>query len=1148
MEILSEYKNLTELLQDRINNYPQKVTFEFVNDDNTIDKFTYLDLHIQAQTIAYEILKKSKKGDRVLLLYPPSLHFVAAFWACIYAGVIAIPASLPLKRKGFLERLKHIIECCSPVMCLTHSELIKAFKLNKLIQPLNKISLLKPISRKISRITPLDTNFILNIPVLATNTLKTNRAIDIASADSSDSVFLQFSSGSTDLPKGIINSHRNILANLSDIASNFRDIGGNNKSVLWLPHFHDMGLAMEALFPVFENYPVRIFSPLRFIKDPLFWLEQMSEYKATFSAGPNFAYDLCVKRYNEERVSSIDLSNWNFALNGAETIHYSTLKSFVNTFSKHGFKSTSFTPCYGLAECAVYVSLCKNYDIENSLQVNTKDFKNNKITISTDSSCSMRIVSCGDNISPVKIKIVDTEGNILPEGTLGKIVVRSSSIAEGYWNSPEETQKCFAFKVKNDSLPHLDTGDLGFIYKNNLFVTGREKELIVINGKNYFPQWIEKSIQDLSTIIRKNCIAVFQITEISKYCIIIALEIDKEKLGNDDQDQLKQLAIQISNQVRDEHEVHTDRILFLAKSSLQKTTSGKIPRKLLAEQYHNNLLTPLYTWHNFNTDLNQPNIQFNWETYHKADISNKEQILTNILLELTAAIMHQNVSEICSEESIITYLNDSLQQLNFISQLENILKLSIPSHMFFDKNSIKHCVNTLINLLEATERSQTSAILSLPLLPMQEFMLQKVGFKEFNNAFVVDVLNPITIEQLGIAVEQIVSEQPYLQSCYHELNHELLFTKPIKQNYSLQEVNINIQDDKLLKEEIESIISNQSKRIDFRKGPLFSLILCHIPSRVQKLVFTISHFVVDPYGMRLFFKNLEYKLFLNRVVSHKINREIKLLHEFFSKNRPINMAQLINLNNKNEALQILANENWYSKLCSNCNYDEINVEIQLDHHDSEDLKRLSAHQKVKIESIILALFMQSFYSVFKQSSYLIQIQNHGRSLPDNSGGLTNIIAWLNMSFPAIFNAEPEFGLNSIISINKKLIASQQNCYLYNYTYYKSNQFRDVLIPPDFATIEFSYLGKIDDENGFNMFRACRLFKDDYHHGITFDKTQQRYRQIFVRPYRKKNCIHIPIFFNKHSISEENIAQLTKMIYQNVKIISLLNHNVNEGVF
>ncbi len=691
------FKSFADVLLDKSKNYPNKTAFEFLKEDNTFDIITYLDLHNRAQSIAYEIRKKCKQGDRVLLLYPPSADFVIAFWGCIYAGVIAVPSVPPVKKSSFLKRLQYIIECSSPMLCLTNTATSRLIKLNKLTRVISKIPLLKWLTKKINKLNPLDSNFTINIPLLLTNNVKvTNQSFTIE-CKLEDIMYLQFTSGSTDIPKGVIITHGNMLDNVQTIENEFQ-MTENYRGVSWLPPYHDMGLIGCILSPIFSGYPARLIPTIKFIKDPLIWLEHMSKFKATTSAAPNFAFDLCNRYYDENRMKDIDLSHWTRALCGAETIHYTTLKLFESIYSKHGFGLNSFLPAYGLAECTLYVTGVTNYGSESAISIDQEYFKQNKIMlVDKNHSHSLRLVSCGVNPIGQQVKIVDEEGNELPEDYIGKIVVNGKSVSKGYWNSPVETNNFFCFKVKNDSKKYLDTGDLGFLHHNHLYVTGRKKEIIIIHGKNYYPQWIEQTIQGLSPAIRKSCVAVFQLSEISKDRILIALEIYPNSINNEKE--FKQLAINIYRKVFEEHDLQTESIVFLAKNSINKTTSGKVPRTLIAKQYYNNELKPLYTWHNLITMSNITLVEFDWPHYHKVDETNKITYLSKYVIDLVSQILKQENNLINPNVDITNYITDSLLQLDLISRLECILSITISPNMFLKYPTINQFAAAICKLI-----------------------------------------------------------------------------------------------------------------------------------------------------------------------------------------------------------------------------------------------------------------------------------------------------------------------------------------------------------------------------------------------------------------------------------------------------------------
>lgn len=1136
----NSYKNVTEILQEKVNLYPNRIAFEFLNEDKSIEKYSYMDLHNRALTIAGQLNEKCIAGSRILLLYPPSPDLIFAFWGCIYAGVIPVPTTLPLKKNMFAQRLANIIENCQPALCLTNSTIQKLFLLNKIDRFISTLPIIKNLGGNLSRINKFDRNFSFNnLPFILSDKIKSNNNQDIQSCELDDVLFLQYTSGSTNVPKGVIVSHRNMLIN-SELIKNDFCLNEHSKSMVWIPPYHDMGLMGTVIHPIYVGYSVRIMSPLQFIRDPLIWLEQISEFKANLSGGPNFAYDLCNRFYNEERLKDIDLSCWKTAFCGSELINYNTLADFIKNYTKHKFKKNSFMPCYGLAESTLYVTGIHSYDPESAILVDKEDLKKNQVTVVRESnSAGSRIVSCGLNVNDQDLKIVDADGNELAENQIGKIVIRSLSVAKGYWNNLEATNNVFKFKIKNNNNDYLDTGDLGFINQKQLYITGREKEVMIIHGQNHHPQWIEKKIQDLSPLIRKNCIAVFQIPEISKDRIIVVTEV-YNKINEED---FKNLAIQIFRNIYSDFELQIERIVFLGKNGLTKTTSGKIPRANISRQLQNNELEPIYVWHNYTAENYIFTQQFDWQKFNFASFDNQQKYLLDILLKLISDLLQISPKEIKIDDDITNYITDSLMLVDFITRVETCIGVTIPHTIMLEQPVIKHLNSALVKhiLKHKNPISEDNSLQTLPLTPMQQFMLDHVGFKEFNIARVVNIAKPITLNTLNEAVKAVVNCQPYLRTRFDEQENKNICYPPGENTYLLDEFYFTTTDKLALKTELDNIIKDKSKLIDVRNGPIFSLSLCHTANNEQKLIFVISHFFVDPYSIRIFLQLLQDFLYTKNlnieVVSSNIFAEIKLIEEFFSSPKIDDKQAILYLENRQAAKTILSNEIWYNKEDANNNAAEMVHNFKFNMNHSKQFDHISKIHHLDSDTLLLGAFLFSFANFTNQDRFLIQLQHHGR-MPENSRSLNNIIAWVNISCPVILQIDPTKPfLNNLYSLQNSILETRNNSFAYNRNYYESDELKQRLIPPDWANIEYSNLGKLNNtKKNLPFFTDCPLFKDEYTHGNTFSHLIKRYRQLFIRPYWIDDSLNISIAYNKNVLTSAFVNDLFKSIHENLETL------------
>lgn len=399
--------------------------------------------------------------------------------------------------------------------------------------------------------------------------------------------FLQYTSGSTGTPKGVMLTHRNLLYNEEMIKVRFQH---SEKTVFvgWLPLFHDMGLIGNVLQPIYLGIPCYLMSPVDFIQKPYRWLQAISLYKATTSGGPNFAYDLCVKKITPEQIASLDLSSWQVAFNGAEPIRYQTLKQFSDTFASCGFSPETFYPCYGMAETTLLVTGGIPSELPVICTVDEAALEQNRILITTDEH-GKKIVGCGQTSLEQKIIIVnpDTCTECLPE-EVGEIWIAGDNVSIGYWQRPEQTKIDFhAYLADTKAGPFLRTGDLGFLQNGELFVTGRMKDVIIIRGQNHYPQDIEFTVENSHPGLKPASGAAFTVEVKGVDRLVIVQEVERAYIRKLD---IKEVIGNISQSVAAQHGLQVYKAVLVKTGSIPKTSSGKIQRYACKNRFLNDTL------------------------------------------------------------------------------------------------------------------------------------------------------------------------------------------------------------------------------------------------------------------------------------------------------------------------------------------------------------------------------------------------------------------------------------------------------------------------------------------------------------------------------------------------------------------------------
>lgn len=653
--------NWVELLQERAAHAGQREAFRFLTEAATDEAhLTYAQLDEQARGLAARLRASCAVGDRALLLYPPGLEFVVGLFGCWYAGVTAVPAYPPRSahHTGSLATLQGIAGNSEPSVVLT------AARTHSMIESArNSIRALA------------------NVPVLAS---------DDGASTSADSwrkpqitgqsiAILQYTSGSTAAPKGVMITHASLLQNSEVIRACF----GNKESdhgVIWLPPFHDMGLIGGILQPVYCGTSTVLMAPAAFLQRPLRWLKAISDYRATSSGGPNFAYELCVKHARTADLSGLDLSTWEVAFNGAEPVDPQTLERFVETFAPCGFRREAFYPCYGLAESTLLVSGGARSAAPVIQFVCPEALENHQVVKMSAGPDAKAFVGCGHAHADAKIEIVDpTTGTRCPDGRVGEIWTRSASVAKGYWRNPAATAETFGAHLA-DTLdgPFLRTGDLGFLDNNELFVTGRLKDLIIIRGRNHYPQDIEQTVQESHAALRPDSGAAFAVEHDGSEQLVIVQEVERTHRDSD----LNAVISAIREAITEKHEIQVSAVILLKPGGVLKTSSGKIRRSASRASYVKGELDPLAQWI-------QPTAQASdtatapSESASPQTPRSAEEIENSILTKLANAL-HISPDEIDPGETFARYGLDSAGAMEIAGALEKELGRDFPGTLFYD--------------------------------------------------------------------------------------------------------------------------------------------------------------------------------------------------------------------------------------------------------------------------------------------------------------------------------------------------------------------------------------------------------------------------------------------------------------------------------
>ena len=562
-------RTLVDVLRHRAAHQAEQRAYTFLADGEARETHvTYAELDRSARALAATLQERTEQGDRVLLMYPPGLDFVTAFLGCIYAGLVPVPVNPPRSNRH-AGRVRAVVADAGAALALTDS------------------ASRAKIEQALTSGTPDASSG--GYQVLATDTVDIDAADrwrEVAIAPEAPA-FLQYTSGSTGAPKGVIVTHANIMANEAAISIALR-LEADSVGVSWLPMFHDMGLIGGVLNPLYGGYKCILMAPTHFLQDPMRWLRAISRYRGTITAAPNFAYELCLKAAKTADLATLDLSSWRVALNGAEPVRAETLERFTQTFAPCGFVPETHYPSYGLAEVTLLVAGGHAAAAPLVLDLDADALGEGKATPGQGGRVR-RVVGCGKALG-TRVVIVNPETGIArSSGEVGEVWVSSPSVAAGYWGRPEETQTTFGARLSDTGEgPFLRTGDLGFLTEaGDLVITGRCKDLVVIRGRNIYPQDVELAIERVASFIRPNTCAVFGMEVDGEEVLGAMIEADRalaHQLEAEERSGVEDLISRIRQAVAEEFDLTLHTVAVVKPGSFPRTSSGKVQRSACRQE------------------------------------------------------------------------------------------------------------------------------------------------------------------------------------------------------------------------------------------------------------------------------------------------------------------------------------------------------------------------------------------------------------------------------------------------------------------------------------------------------------------------------------------------------------------------------------
>ncbi|MGQ0556749.1 MAG: amino acid adenylation domain-containing protein [Nitrospiraceae bacterium] len=834
--------NLPDLFEHRCRQQPEALAYALLRDNLEIEsQLTYAQLEGTVCSLAGHLTHVARRGTRALLLYPQGLDAACAFWACVCAGLVPVPAPAPdlIRRKHALPRLRSIIEDARVSLVLTTSSI-------------TALSSELAIANETGPITWVATNQ----PCTSVDSVEWPRP------HGNPLAYLQYTSGSTAAPRGVMISQGNVLAHCRAL-SLAGDVSDSSRSLCWLPYFHDYGLLHGIIAPFYAGIPAYLMSPVTFLRRPLRWLDAVSRFEITHSGGPNFSYEACLRAVRQQTEWRADLSTWLVASCGAEPIRPETMEQFIDTFGPHGFRRTTFAPAYGLAEATLLVTVKRAGAEPSFLHVETDALADSIIKEAPASEQGTRtLVGCGEPLEETHVRIVNPVTHAeCPSGVVGEVWLAGTGIGAGYWGKPEETDATFnAALAGSGEGPYLRTGDLGFIHSGELFLTGRLKDLIIVRGRNYYPHDLEWSAQQAHPGLRRGYGAAFSIEDKTGERVALVHEIEKQVSESD----LAEVVGCIRRALADEYELEIHTVMLIKSGTIPRTSSGKIQRGACKAAFEAGQLavvgsSTLESDRNADTDgVSSESPQTSIET-GLADIWQEV---------LGGPLPHRHAN-------FFSLGGNSLLAAQVVARILDVFHVEFPLSVLFEYPTLS-ALSARIDELSTSPDDAEGGRAGIPLIPLHSTSTregriplspsqQRLWFLEqvhpgsaINHiSMSVRIRGPVNPEVLERSVRAIACRHEILRTRFGsergegfaEVSGEAIITIGRQDFQALDPAGQDIQVRQFLR-------ADRSRPFDLRQGPLCRVTLLSLQHNLHVLALTFHRLVADGWSFRIFWKEL----------------------------------------------------------------------------------------------------------------------------------------------------------------------------------------------------------------------------------------------------------------------------------------------------
>jgi amino acid adenylation domain-containing protein len=841
---INDFSTVVELLRYRCLKQLNTEAFTFLYDGEAQAKsLTYHELDRQSRAIACQLQVLNLTGQRALLLYPPGLDYLAAFFGCLYAGVVAVPAYPPRNHRN-TPRILAILQDAQAAVILTTSGILSQ------VQTLVK--------------DKFDTD---NIHWLTTDNLEPGIEADWQQPliNPETLAFLQYTSGSTGTPKGVMLSHGNLLHN-AEVTRQCMEHTASSKFVTWLPAYHDMGLIGGILQPLYGGFPCIMMPPASFLQRPYRWLKAISDYRGTTSGAPNFAYQLCVDKITPEERANLDLSSWSVAFNGAEPIRQETLEKFAETFSECGFRPEAFYPCYGMAEATLMVSGSVKSALVRTMTLQKTALEcNYVIDDATNAENAMQIVSCGRVVPQQQIIIANADTSTrYAADEVGEIWVSGPSIGHGYWNRPEETAQTFgAYLQDTREGPFLRTGDLGFLHNGELFITGRAKDLIIIRGRNLYPQDIEITAERSHKMLRAGSVAAFAVEVEKEEQLVVVQELEFRAKPN-----IEEVTAAIRKAITEEHEIQVYAVVLIKAGTIPKTSSGKIQRRATKARFLEGTLEVVGSSILEINQTTEPETILTRKDLLAVVPEQRQLLLNSHLQKLVARVLRVKPEQVDFQQPLSSLGLDSLKVFELKNRIEVDFEVAISVADFFDGAGIAELVN---QILDQVNNNHTHVYLPIPKVERNTnqypltFTQQQLWFinqlqpgtATYNIPVAVHIPGRLNFSALVNSLNAVIQRHEILRTSF-----ELIDGEPVQKvvdvvNFTVPQFDLQHFDHQQQEIEVKTLsLQAAQTSFDLATAPLLQAKLLKLHPKKSILLLTLHHLVGDGSSINILVKEL----------------------------------------------------------------------------------------------------------------------------------------------------------------------------------------------------------------------------------------------------------------------------------------------------